>query len=72
MSIAPPLRLLLPLVLVASSIAQDRPVVFVGARVLPIASPPIDDGVVLTRAGRIEAVGGRGSFAIPSDALVID
>jgi len=54
------------------AVAQERPHALVGARVLPISAPPIEDGVVLVRGGRIEAVGGRAGFALPSDAVVID
>lgn len=52
--------------------AQERPVAFVGGRILSIASAPVDDGVLIARGGRIEAVGGRGSAPIPAGALVID
>jgi len=62
----------LPLVLAASSSAQDKPVAFVGARILPIASAPFDDGILVARGGLIVAVGPRGSVAIPSDATIVD
>lgn len=52
--------------------AQDKPHAFVGARVLPIASAPIEDGVLIVQRGRIEAVGTRASVAIPADAVVVD
>lgn len=42
---------------------------FVGARVIADPrKPPIDDGVMLVRAGRIEQVGTRASVKIPADA----
>jgi len=41
---------------------------FVGARLLPVSGPPIDDGVLVVRDGRIEAVGPRASVAVPADA----
>ncbi len=62
----------LPLVLAASSSAQDKPVAFVGARILPIGSAPFDDGILVARGGVIAAVGARGSVTIPPDAVVID
>jgi imidazolonepropionase-like amidohydrolase len=34
--------------------------------------PPIEDSVIVIRAGKFEAVGGRGEVAIPADAEVID
>ncbi len=60
------------LALAASASAQDKPVAFVGARVLPIASAPIEDGTLVVRGGKIEAIGARASVAIPADATVID
>ena len=38
--------------------AQDDPHVFRGALLLPIAGPPIDDGVLVVQGGRIVEVGG--------------
>jgi imidazolonepropionase-like amidohydrolase len=37
--------------------AEAGPFAIVGARVVPVAGPPVEDGVVLVRDGRIEAVG---------------
>ena len=58
----------------ASAVAQSEPPVraFVGARLLPIRSAPIDDGVIVVREGRIAAVGARASVAIPEGAEVVD
>ena len=59
--------------LFALSTAQEAPVrAFVGARILPISSAPIDDGVLIVRDGKIAAVGPRQSVAIPDGALLID
>src|SRR5947208_2846557 len=41
-----------------------------GGRIIPVAQPPIDGGVILIRDGRILAVGK--DLAIPSDYRVID
>jgi len=49
--------------------AQDGPHAFVGARVIPVAGPEIPDGVVVTRGGKIVAVGPAGSTPVPADAV---
>ena len=51
---------------------QDQPIAFVGAQLLPIASEPVDDGVLIVQAGRILAVGPRSEIALPPDADVRD
>jgi len=45
---------------------------FVGARLVPIASPAIDDGVVLVENGRITAIGARAAVPVPDGADVVD
>jgi imidazolonepropionase-like amidohydrolase len=45
---------------------------FVGARIIPIAGPPIDDGVLVIEDGRILRVGAAGSTRIPRNAEVIE
>lgn len=52
--------------------SQDGVHAFTGARIIPITSPPIDDGVLITRGSAIVAVGAAGSVDIPSDAVVHD
>lgn len=51
--------------------AQDRPHAFRGATLYPIASAPIEKGVLVVRGGKIVAVGGSGT-SIPADAVVHD
>ncbi len=48
--------------------AQEKPVAFVGARLLPISGAPIEDGVVVIQQGKIRAIGPRALTAIPADA----
>src|SRR5437763_355101 len=63
-------RYIVALVLAAGPAAAQERLAVKGGRVLPVAGPPIDGGVVLIRNGKIEAVGK--DVAIPSDAKVID
>ncbi len=49
--------------------AQDKPQVFVGARVIPIAGPEIPNGVVVVERGKIVAVGAEGSTKVPAGAI---
>ncbi len=60
----------------SAAVAQDQPVAFVGATVLPIVTggkdaAPIENGVVVVHKGKIVAVGGAGT-AIPADAKRVD
>lgn len=49
--------------------AQDKPHVFTGARVIPIAGPEIARGVVVVHRGKIVAVGAEGALEVPRDAV---
>lgn len=52
--------------------AQEAPVAFVGARVIPIAGDPIERGVVVVQGGKIRAVGPGASTPVPAGATVVD
>jgi len=78
-------RLLLSLALALGSalhsaaIAADVPdgtgakaLVFKGATIFPVASAPIENGILVVRNGLIEAVGAADGTPIPSGAQVID
>ena len=54
------------------AVAQDRPVAFMGAEVLPVSGPPIPAGVVVVAKGKITAVGPAATTPIPADAERID
>jgi imidazolonepropionase-like amidohydrolase len=63
------LSLLAVSVLAASPLAaQERAQVFRGARILPIASAPIENGVLVVQGGKIVAVGAEGRVQIPAGA----
>lgn len=50
--------------------AQDAPVAFVNARVIPISGPEIERGAVVIHRGKIVAVGA--AVTPPADAAVVD
>ncbi len=56
----------------STAFAQDRPMAFEGATIYPIASEPIENGVLVIHEGRILAVGASGDVRIPSDAERVD
>lgn len=60
------------LCLCAPLYGQDKPLAFVGARIIPIVGAPIDNGVLIVQGGKIVAVGSRASVSIPADATVMD
>lgn len=51
---------------------QDTPFALVGARVLPIDAPAIEEGTVVLRDGRVAVVGPASEVEVPSDAEVVD
>jgi len=52
--------------------AQDTPIAFQGAHVIPIAGPEIPRGTLVVRGGTIQAVGPADQVAIPDGATVVD
>jgi imidazolonepropionase-like amidohydrolase len=59
-------------VLLAAVGAQDQPHAFVGARIEPVDTPPIERGTLLVRGGRVEAIGPVADVKVPDDAVRID
>ena len=60
--------LLVFLSLGSASVSQERAQAFVGARILPISSPEIVEGVLLIEGGKISAIGPASSTPIPPGA----
>jgi len=70
-----PLLVLALIAVVSLGGGHETPVpirAYVGARIIPVTSPEIVDGVLLVRGETIAAVGKRGEVVIPEDAEVID
>lgn len=59
-------------VLVCSTLCQTRPTAFVGARIIPIAGQPVEEGVLLVQNGKITAVGDARAVRLSSDVQIID
>jgi imidazolonepropionase-like amidohydrolase len=52
--------------------SSDQVLVVRGARIYPISGLPLENGVLVVRAGKIEAVGAAGSVNVPPNAQVLD
>ncbi len=71
-----PRPLLLTLLLIVTfslqALAQDKPIVLKGGKVLTVTHGVIENGVVVMQGGKIAAVGSASSVNTPSGAQVID
>lgn len=65
------LTVLATLLAAAASPAQERAIAYLGARILPGGGAPIDNGVLITAGGRIQAVGGA-STPLPDGVATVD
>ena len=52
--------------------AQEKPQVFTGAQIIPIAGEPIARGVFVVSGGKIVAVGAADKIALPAGAEIHD
>ncbi|MCC6826442.1 MAG: amidohydrolase family protein [Acidobacteria bacterium] len=52
--------------------AQEKPVAFVNAKIIPIVGPQLDQGTIIVQNGKIAAIGDSRSIKVPSGATVID
>lgn len=50
--------------------AQERAQAYVGAQIIPVSAPVIQNGVLIVQRGKIVAVGTRAGVVIPAGALV--
>jgi imidazolonepropionase-like amidohydrolase len=66
------LALLAAIAIGTTASAQERPLAFRGAHIIPITGAPIDDGVLVVQHGRIVAVGPAANVTVPADADVRD
>jgi imidazolonepropionase-like amidohydrolase len=51
---------------------QDKPVAFINAKIIPIAGPPIEQGILLVQNGKITAVGDARTVRLSSDVKIVD
>ena len=51
---------------------QAETIAFTGASLMPVAEPPIENGVLVIRDGKIMAVGRSGSVRVPRDARNVE
>lgn len=63
---------LVPVLLMAVSAGQADPIAFTGARVMPVTSDPIDNGVLVIDGDKIVAVGAKSDVRIPRNAEIVD
>jgi imidazolonepropionase-like amidohydrolase len=54
------------------ALAQQKPVVLKGGKLLTVSHGTIENGVLVMQNGKITAIGAEGSIMIPKDARVID
>jgi len=55
-----------------NAVKNSRPIAWVNATLLPVDKPQIQNGVIVSSAGKILAVGEAKSVTIPGDATVVD
>lgn len=67
------LTVLFTAILSASALhAQERPVAFINAKIIPISGQPIEQGVLIVEKGKIVAVGDVRTVKLSSDLTIID
>ncbi|HRI83304.1 MAG TPA: hypothetical protein PLF88_12750, partial [Opitutaceae bacterium] len=67
-------RITLGLLLAAGAAlhAQESPVAFTGAKIIPITGEPVENGLLLVRHGKIIAVGDARAVRLAADVQIVD
>ncbi|HEV2763720.1 MAG TPA: amidohydrolase family protein [Pyrinomonadaceae bacterium] len=52
--------------------AQERPLAFTGAQLIPVSGPVVTDGVLVVHRGKIVAAGPRAAVRVPADVQTVD
>lgn len=52
--------------------AQQRPIAYINAKIIPIVGEPIEQGILLVQNGKIVAVGDARTVKLSADVLVVD
>lgn len=55
-----------------NAVGQDKPTAFINARIIPVAGPPIEQGVLLVQNGKITAVGDARTVRLSADVVTVD
>ena len=56
----------------ATDLLEERSFVLVGGTLHPVSSPPVEDGVLIVRSGRITAIGPSSQISVPDDVTRLD
>ena len=55
-----------------ASVAQDKPIAYINAKIIPIVGSSIEQGILLVQNGKIVAVGDARTVRLSSDITIID
>ncbi len=57
---------------VCSVVGQEKPTAFVGAKIIPVAGQPIENGILIVQNGKITAIGDARTVRLAADVQTID
>lgn len=66
------LGLMASFVLVVSTAAQEKPLAYINAKIIPIVGSPIEQGILLVQNGKIIAVGDARTVKLSKDVTIVD